>query len=571
MFSSSRHHLTTTLVTRTKPLHKKYDAIVVGGGHNGMVSAAYLAKAGKKVAVLEKRHLVGGASVTEEIVKGFKFSRASYVISLLRPQVINDLELKKHGLKLHLRNPNSFTPMDDGAAVPASLTLSSNRDETFAEIAKFSKKDAEKYFEFDAQLEHFSKAIDVLLDASPPNLSQGKLFQQRQELQKILKCGLQLGVKNFPDFYKLVTAPISNVLDEWFESEPLKATLGTDGVIGAFMSPRTPGSGYVLLHHVMGGIDGQPGAWAYAEGGNGAVSDCIGKSAQSHGVDIVTECPVDQILTDSTGKACGVKLANGEELAADIIMANTTPHITYNHLLSETQRTTLIPEQTMKAINTIDYRSPVTKINVAINKIPNFLAKPNEHEHHVQPHHQCTIHLNCEDLDIVHDAYLEAEVEKIPSRKPMIEMCMASTLDKTLTEDPNHHVVSLFTQYTPIKLGKEQRDWTPQDKIDYAEGQIFKTIDRYAPGFSESVVGYECLTPGDLEKELGLTGGNIFHGSMSLDQLFFTRPLAKFPGSVTPIKNLFVCGAGGHPGGGVMGSAGRLAAMQALQSRNVTK
>lgn len=324
------------------------------------------------------------------------------------------------------------------------------------------------------------------------------------------------------------------------------------------------------MHHVMGGIDGLPGAWGYAEGGNGAVSDAIAKSAKSFGAEIMVEADVENILTNSNGEACGVKLANGTEIAASVVLSNATPHVTYNHLLKEDQRKSLISEQILDAIGTIDYRSPVTKVNIAVDKPPNFLAKPNKHDFELQPHHQSTIHLNCEDLQLAHKAYLDAETECIPSRLPMIEMCMASALDNTLTEKEGHHVISCFTQYTPIQLSDGKggvREWTAEDKRAYAEDNIFKTIDRYAPGFSDSVVGYDILTPRDLENIMGLTGGNIFHGAMSLDQLFLTRPLAKIPGAETPIKKLYIAGAGGHPGGGVMGSPGKLAAQTVLKTK----
>jgi len=546
-------------------LKSAYDAVVIGGGHNGLVASAYLAKAGKSVACLERRHVLGGAAVTEEIVPGYKFSRASYVVSLLRPKVIDELELKRHGLKVHLRNPNSFTPLIDGSN---SLTLGNGRENTFKEIAKFSPKDAENYFKFDAKLEHFSKAIEPLLDNRPPNLK-NSLWRERENVNNLYQMGRKLGLKEVPEFYKLLTAPISTILNEWFESEPLKATLGTDGVIGAWISPYSAGSGYVLLHHVMGGIDGLPGAWGYAEGGMGAVSAAIASSARSKGAEIFTETEIDHLIIDGSGQAKGVVLKDGTEIKANVVLSNATPEVTFNQLITGSDREKYINERTQAAIDSIDYKSPVTKINVAVDKIPNFLAKPNKKELECMPHHQCTIHLNCESLDLVHEGYLQAENNGFYSDTPMIEMSIASSLDKTLTANPNHHCISLFTQYTPIKLRDpvtgELRRWTKQDKDNYTN-KIFDVIESYAPGFKNSVVGYDTLTPQDLQDEIGLTGGNIFHGAMGLDQLFVTRPTSKFTGSETPIKGLYLAGSGAHPGGGVMGSCGRLAAEYALRN-----
>jgi len=551
-------------------LKSSYDAIVIGGGHNGLVASAYLAKAGKSVACLEKRHVLGGAAVTEEIVPGYKFSRASYVVSLLRPKVINELELKKHGLKVHLRNPNSFTPLIDGSN---SLTLGNGKENTFNEIAKFSKKDAENYFKFDEKLEHYSQAIEPLLDSRPPDMN-NSFWSERNEINNLYKMGKKLGLKEIPEFYRLLTAPISTILNEWFESEPLKATLGTDGVIGAWISPYSAGSGYVLLHHVMGGIDGLPGAWGYAEGGMGAVSSAIASSARASGAEIFTEQEIDSLIINGSGQAQGVALKDGREIKAKIVLSNATPEVTFNKLIKGSDKERFIDERTQASIDSIDYKSPVTKINVAVDKIPNFLAKPNlkGKERECMPHHQCTIHLNCENLDLVHEGYLQAETKGFYSDTPMIEMSIASSLDKTLTpgdkNNEGHHCISLFTQYTPIKLKDpktgELKKWTKQDKQNYTD-KIFNVVESYAPGFKNSVIGYDTLTPQDLEDTIGLTGGNIFHGSMGLDQLFLARPTGKFTGCVTPIEGLYLAGSGAHPGGGVMGSCGRLAAEYALR------
>ncbi|XP_058508387.1 pyridine nucleotide-disulfide oxidoreductase domain-containing protein 2 [Solea solea] len=549
-------------VIRSKSSHSavksQYDALVIGGGHNGLVAAAYLQKGGLKTAVLERRHVLGGAAVTEEIFPGFHFSRCSYLLSLLRPRISADLELKKHGLKVYMRDPYSFTPMlEEGVngAPPRSLTLGSDLTMNQKEIGKFSQKDAKSFQDFAAHLNKIVEAIHPLLDAPPVDIlgitagSLRKRLGAATTLLPVIKCGLQLG-RNIPAFYEVLTAPATKILNQWFESEPLKATLATDAVIGVMTSSNNTGSGYVLLHHVMGELEKAKGAWGYVEGGMGSVSQAIARAAQSYGAEIFTEKDVGHVLLGSDGAARGVVLKDGTEIHSKVVLSNATPHVTFKNL---TPQAALSPEF-IKAVDQIDYTSPVTKINVAVDKLPNFLASPTA-DNNPGPHHQSSIHLNCESTEVLETAYRQA-MNGRPSDRPMVEMTIPSVLDPTLAP-PGCHVVSLFTQFTPFYI--EGREWTAKDRESFAD-TVFDWVEKYAPGFKRSVVGRDILTPPDLERIFGLTGGNIFHGSMSLDQLYLARPLPFLSDYRSPIKGLYLCGSGCHPGGGVMGTPGMNAA-----------
>ncbi|XP_004087605.2 pyridine nucleotide-disulfide oxidoreductase domain-containing protein 2 isoform X2 [Nomascus leucogenys] len=546
-------------------LKPEYDAVVIGAGHNGLVAAAYLQRLGVNTAVFERRHVIGGAAVTEEIIPGFKFSRASYLLSLLRPQIYTDLELKKHGLRLHLRNPHSFTPMLEegvGSKVPRSLLLGTDMAENQKQIAQFSRKDAQVFPKYEEFMHLLALAIYPLLDAAPVDMAafqRGSLLQRMRSLstlKPLLKAGRILGAQ-LPRYYEVLTAPITKVLDQWFESEPLKATLATDAVIGAMTSPHTPGSGYVLLHHVMGGLEGMQGAWAYVQGGMGALSDAIASSATTHGASIFTEKTVAKVQVNSEGCVQGVVLEDGTEVRSKMVLSNTSPQITFLKLTPQEW----LPEEFLERISQLDTRSPVTKINVAVDRLPSFLVAPNAPRGQPLPHHQCSIHLNCEDTLLLHQAFEDA-VYGLPSHRPMIELCIPSSLDPTLAP-PGCHVVSLFTQYTPYTLAGGKA-WDEQERDAYAD-RVFDCIEAYAPGFKDSVVGRDILTPPDLERIFGLPGGNIFHCAMSLDQLYFARPVPLHSGYRCPLQGLYLCGSGAHPGGGVMGAAGRNAAHVAFR------
>ncbi|KAG8135759.1 hypothetical protein E2320_008751 [Naja naja] len=502
-------------------LKREYDAVVIGAGHNGLVAAAYLQKGGLKTVVLERRYIVGGAAVTEEIIPGFHFSRASYLLSLLRPQIYTELELKKHGLKVLLRDPYSFTPIledSQGEEVPRSLLLGNNMAETQKQIAQFSLKDAQAFPKYEEFMNRLVTAIDPLLDTCPMDvaaLTQGSLRQRFRALvglRALYRAGFALG-KQLPQYYEVLTAPISKILDFWFESEPLKATLATDAVIGAMAGPHTPGSGYVLLHHVMGGVEECKGAWGYVSGGMGALSGCLARAATTLGAEIFTDKAVSQILLSSDKKIQGVCLQDGTEVKSRLVLSNASPRHTFLELTSQED----LPLEFVQRISQFDTRSPVTKING-------------------------------EDCKAVN--------------RPMIEMCIPSVLDPTLAP-PGCHVISLFTQYTPYLLAGEKQ-WDPHDREDYAN-RVFDSVEAYAPGFKASIIGIDVLTPPDLEKIFGLPGGNIFHGAMSLDQLYFARPVPAYSSYQSPIQGLYLCGSGAHPGGGVMGAVGRNAARVALE------
>ncbi|XP_036994876.2 pyridine nucleotide-disulfide oxidoreductase domain-containing protein 2 isoform X2 [Artibeus jamaicensis] len=541
-------------------LRPEYDAVVIGAGHNGLVAAAYLQRLGVKTAVFERRHVIGGAAVTEEIVPGFKFSRASYLLSLLRPRIYTDLELKKHGLKLHLRDPYSFTPLlEEGAGgkLPRSLLLGNDMAENQKQIARFSQKDAQAFPQYEDFINRLALAIDPLLDAAPVDMEafwQGSLLQRLKSLTTLtplLQAGRILGAR-LPQYYQVLTAPMTKVLNQWFESEPLKASLATNAVIGAMTSPHTPGSGYVLLHHMMGGLEGMQGAWGYVQGGMGALSDAIASSAAAHGASIFTEKPVAKVQVSSGGGIQGVVLQDGSEVRSKVVLSSASPQITFLQLTPQEW----LPKEFVERISQLDTQSPVTKINVAVNRLPDFLAAPSAPGGQPLPHHQCSIHLNCENTHLLHQAFEDA-VDGRPSHRPMIELCIPSSLDPTLAP-PSCHVLSLFTQYTPYTLAGG-KVWDEQERNAYAD-KVFDCVEAYAPGFKGSVVGRDVLTPPDLERIFGLPGGNIFHGAMTLDQLYFARPLPLHANYRCPLRGLYLCGSGAHPGGGVMGAAGRNAA-----------
>ncbi|KAH9663160.1 Amino oxidase domain-containing protein [Citrus sinensis] len=498
---------------------KKWDALVIGGGHNGLIAAAYLARGGLSVAVLERRHVIGGAAVTEELIPGFKFSRCSYLQSLLRPSVIRELELKKHGLKLLKPIATSFTPCLDGLY----LLLGFDDQQNNSEISKFSKRDADTYPRYENELSKFCKIMDFLLDSPPPEALHGDLsFHDllRDKMQKsvfwarCLRHVLSLGQKDLVDFMDILLSPTTKILNKWFESDVLKATVAADAITGSMASIHAPGSGYVLLHHVMGETDGDRNLWSHVEGGMGSVSLAISKAATKAGAHILVNTEVSQIMIGDSGEVDGVLLVDGTRVHSSFVLSNATPYKTF---------------------------MGVTKINVAVDKLPQFHCfKSSQLE--VGPHHTATVHIGCE--------------------RPVMEMTIPSSLDKTISP-PGKHVVSLFTQYTPYK--PSDGSWEdPTYRESYGQ-KCFSLIDEYAPGFSSSVIGYDLLTPPDLEREFGLTGGNIFHGAMGLDSLFLMRPVKGWSGYRTPVRGLYLCGSGSHPGGGVMGAPGRNAAHVVLQ------
>lgn len=538
-------------------MNKTYDVIVVGGGHNGLVCASYLARAGKKVLVLERHSEVGGAAVTEEIAPGCRASTASYLISLLMPEVIRDLDLPRHGYKVLARNPSSFTPLPDGR----SLLMGPDEALTHREIAKFSAHDAVAYPKYEAWLTRVAECIEPLLLEPPGDLlplpaswRQRGWIEKLRELRrggKLYRAFRSLG-NELPQTIELITGAARPILDRWFESDVLKATLATDAVIGAQQPISAPGTGYVLLHHVMGTAGGARGVWGYVEGGMGAVTQAMARAATGFGVEIRCNAVVAEILIEG-GRASGVRLADGEVFKARAVASNATAHVTFEQLLKAAP----IPAPFREAVQRIDYASASMKINLAVAQLPDFSCMPGHAE--VGPQHRGTIHIS-PTMDYLERAYDEAHQGR-PSRDPIIELTIPTTVDTTLAP-PGHHIVQMFIQYAPYKLAEGLHwDLLRQPFAD----RCIAAVDAYAPNFAASVLHRQVLTPLDLERRFALTGGNIFQGSMALHQLFSMRPVPGWADYRTPLKALYLCGSATHPGGGVTGAPGRNCAMEMLR------
>ncbi|MEO7136322.1 MAG: NAD(P)/FAD-dependent oxidoreductase [Gemmatimonadales bacterium] len=522
-----------------------YDLIVVGGGHNALVTAAYVARAGVKVLVLERRELLGGACVTEELWPGYKVSTAAYVNSLLRPEIIRDLDLKRHGFKMLPRNPSSFTPFPDGR----SLMLGPNKAMTHREISKFSAKDADALPKYEAMLERVAAFIEPTLMQTPPNPWS---FNPRNLLQ-LAKLGLgfaRLGTDG-QKAIEILTGAATPILDRWFESEQLKVTLATDAIIGAMASPSMPGTAYVLFHHVMGECDGIRGVWGYVRGGMGGISNAIASAALEAGAEIRTSSEVSSILVKN-GEAAGVVLKDGTEITARRVASGADAQITFLKLLGGQD----LPEDFVEAVRNIDYSSASLKINISLSELPDFKAVPGTT---AGLQHRGTIHIS-PTMQYIERAYDNAKYG-CPSEHPIIEATIPSVLDDTLAP-PGHHVMSMFTQYFPYRLAPGLS--LQEEKEKYAE-RCFDLMNEYAPNFRRSVIGRQVLAPTDLEKRFGLTGGNIMQGSMSLSSLSFMRPVPGYADYRTPIRGLYMCGAATHPGGGVMGACGYNAAREILR------
>jgi phytoene dehydrogenase-like protein len=521
-----------------------YDLIVIGGGHNGLVTAAYAARAGLKVLVLERREILGGACTTEELWPGFKVSTAAYVNSLLRPEIIRDLELKRHGFAMLPRSPSSFTPFPDGRY----LLLGPDKDLTRREVAKFSARDAEALPRYEAMLERVASFIEPTLTQTPPtpwSLAPGNLVQ-------LAKLGLgfaRLG-KEAVRAVEVLTGAARPILDRWFESEQLKVTLATDAIIGAFASPSMPGTAYVLFHHVMGECDGARGVWGYVRGGMGGISAAIAAAAREKGAEIRTNAPVARILTRD-GAVYGVALADGTEVLGTRIASGVDAHVTFLNLVDPAA----LPPEFVADVRAIDYASASLKINLALSAVPNFTAFPGAEP---GPQHRGTIHL-CPTLDYIEEAYEDARRGRA-ARDPIIEATIPSVLDDTVAPK-GMHVMSMFTQYFPYDVREGSVDYW---KERYAD-RCIEIMDQYAPGFKQSVIHRQVLSPRDLEARFGLTGGNIMQGAMSLSSLSFMRPVAGYADYRTPIRGLYLCGAATHPGGGVMGACGYNAAREILK------
>lgn len=520
----------------------RYDAIVIGGGHNGLVAAAYLARAGKKVVVLERRPLIGGAAVTEEIFPGYKFTEFSYVVSLLRPEIIRDLELPKHGLKI-LPLPSTFTPMENGDY----LVAWDDHDLTRREIYRHSPRDAEAYDEYARLMARTAKAIKPLISLVPPDPSS---FSPR-DLMGLLKLGRYaagLKEKELYQIAKLMTQSSADLLEEWFETDALKGTKAASGIIGTFLGPRSPGTAYVLLHHYMGEIDGAFRAWGFAKGGSGGVSGAIASAAQALGAEIRVDAPVSRVIVKG-GRAVGVALENGDELRAKFVLSAADPQRTFLGFVEPKY----FPDDFVKAIRNFRVRGSSGKVNIALSGLPSFTALPGEGSLHrgavsISP-----------SIDYIERAYDDAKYGRV-SRRPYIDMVFPSAIDPDMAP-PGGHVMSCFVQYTPYDI---EGGWDDARRAGLGEA-VISTIEQYAPDIRRLIVGMQVISPKDIENIAGITGGNIFHGELLLHQIFFLRPAPQWADFRTPLAGYYFGAAGAHPGGGVMGAPGMLAAKEMLK------
>src|ERR1700690_1489753 len=515
----------------------RYDAIIIGGGHNGLVAAAYLARAGKKVVVLERRPVIGGAAVTEEIFPGYKFTEFSYVVSLLRPEIIRDLELPKHGLKI-LPLPSTFTPMENGDYLAAW----DDHDLTRREIYRHSPRDAEAYDEYGRLMARTAKAIKPLISLVPPDPSS----LSPKDLLGLLKLGRYaagLKEKELYQIAKLMTQSSADLLEEWFETDALKGTKAASGIIGTFLGPRSPGTAYVLLHHYMGEIDGAFRAWGFAKGGSGGVSGAIASAAQALGAEIRINVGGIQVIVKG-GRAVGVALENGDEHHSKVVLSAADPKRTFLGLVDPRY----FPDDLVTAIRNFRVRGSSGKVNIALSELPNFAALPGEG--HL---YRGAVSIS-PSIDYIERAYDDAKYGKI-SKRPYIDMIFPSVIDPDMAP-PGGHVMSCFVQYAPYDI---EGGWDDVKREELGEA-VISTIEQYAPNIRKAIVGMQVISPQDIENIVGITGGNIFHGELLLHQIFFLRPAPQWADFRTPLKGYYFGAAGAHPGGGEMGAAGMLAA-----------
>jgi phytoene dehydrogenase-like protein len=522
---------------------KRYDVVVIGGGHNGLTNAAYLAKAGKSVLVLEKNELLGGAAMTVEHHPGFRFSAMSYVVSLLRPEIIRELELPKHGLEI-LPLDGTITPLEGD-----SLWRVNDHGRTIRELRRWSLSDAEAYEEYGQLMAEMARFIKPILSIVPPD--PGKI----SPLDWLPLVGLAKEFRDLPQklqttFIQLMTMSAADFLDQWFETEPLKATMSASGIIGTFQGPRSPGTAYVLLHHYMGEIDGAFRAWGIPRGGTGGISYAIAGAALAAGAEIRTEALVARIDVKN-GKATGVTLASGEEIRAGSVMSSVDSHLTFLKLL---ESGTLDPEFEHE-VRRYKFRGSSGKVNLALDSLPELACKPG-----VGPWLRGAISFS-PSIDYMEHAYDDAKYGR-PSRRPYID-CIIPTLVDPSMAPPGKHIMSCFVQYAPYKLS-DGEEWTPELRDAFGEN-VIDTLEERFPDIRGKILHRFVLSPKDIEDLTGLTEGNIFQGELSLEQLFFNRPVPGWARYRTPIKDLWMCGSATHPGGGIMGAPGRIAALEFLK------
>ena len=530
----------------------KYDAIVIGAGHNGLTAAAYLARAGRKVMVLERRHVLGGAAVTEEIFPGFHYSVCSYVVSLLRPEIIRELNLAAHGLEI-LPLDGTFTPMPDGN----SLWRVNDHAQTFREVARHSRKDAEVYDEYGRAMVEMARFAKHILSITPPDPFSMKL-RDLSALGDLARRFRALPDHDRHNQLQLLTMSAADFLDQWFETDVLKATMSASGIIGTFLGVRSPGTAYVLLHHYMGEIDGAFRSWGLSKGGTGQVSNAIAAAARAAGAEIRLEAPVKHVLVTG-GSATGVVLENGEYHMASTVLSSVDPRLTFLKMVG----TEHLPEEFVEDIRRYKFRGSSGKVNLALDGLPDFTCRPG-----AGPHLRGAISIS-PSLDYMERAYDEAKYGRY-SRRPYIDIVIPSLTDPSVAP-PGKHVMSCFVQYAPYDLHEPdtpagQTDPAPWDQHRDAFGDtVIDTIAEYAPNLKRHILHRQVLTPLDIERDFSLSEGNIFQGELALEQLFFLRPAPGWSGYRTPVKRLYLCGSATHPGGGIMGAPGRNAALKVLK------
>ena len=524
------------------------DALIIGGGHNGLVCAAYLAAAGLKVIVLERRGVVGGAAITAEFHPGFRNSVAAYTVSLLNPKVIRDLELARYGLKLVERRCANFLPTNDGRY------LLTGEGRTQAEVARFSARDAARIPGYGERLAAVADVLRDLVLVTPPNAVEGSWRTALPELLRAARIGgrlrkLDMSLKR--ELLALFAMSAGDYLDRWFESAPVKAVYGFDGVVGNYASPYSGGSGYVLLHHVFGEVNGKKGAWGHALGGMGAITQAMARSAHARGAVLRLNTPVRQVLVEG-GRAVGVITESGETLRAAAVISNLNPKLLYLNMFEPRA----LPAEFRERIGYYRCGSGTFRMNVALAELPDFTCLPGR-----QPadHHTAGIIL-APTLAYMERAYFDARALGW-SRQPIIELVIPSTLDDSLAPK-GQHVASLFCQHVAPQL-PQGASWDAHREA--VADLMIDTVNAYAPNFQAAVLGRQIMSPLDLERTFGLVGGDIFHGALSLDQMFSARPMLGHGNYRGPLRGLYMCGSGTHPGGGVTGAPGHNAAREVLR------
>jgi len=533
------------LISDKDPDVSEFDSLIIGGGHNGLVCAFYLARAGHKVVVLERRSLVGGAAVTEEFYPGFRNSTASYTVSLLNPSVIQDMGLKEWGLRFVKRPVANFLPLSD----TSYLKVGGGLTQTQSQLRQFSIKDADTLPIYYQRLDAVADIVRTVSQQTPPKFSGGVvgLLRAAWDMRDLIRAPFE--VKQ--DLYYLFTQSARQFLDRWFESDPIKAALGFDAVVGNYASPDTPGSAYVLLHHVFGELDGEKGAWGHAIGGMGAITQTMAQACTEIGVEIRTDAPVERVLIEA-GIARGVILRDGTRIRAKRIASNVNPVMLYRDMIDPAA----LEPQFLRHIENYRCGSGTFRINVALSELPDFSCLPGRE---AAEHHQSGI-IMAPSLEYMNQAYLEAQSNGFAS-KPIVEMLIPSVIDSSLAPS-GQHVASLFCQhFAPIRPDGKSWHECQQEAVE----AIINTVTSHAPNFKDAILGMMVLSPLDLEERFGLIGGDIFHGAMTLDQLWAARPVLDYGDYRGPIKGLYHCGAGAHPGGGVTGLPGKNAAREMLR------